>query len=82
MLRLNLPTFLVTIKKAIILFFQCVLMKCFALVMWGEKGLLPNNVCPRKNPLSEIKEQANVFYFVLVFFFISLVLLVVTIIMR
>lgn len=57
--------FLVTIKKAIILFFQCVLMKCFALVMWGEKrkSLLSNNVHPRKNPLSEIREQACVFCF-------------------
>lgn len=65
--RLNLPTFLVTIEKAIILFFQCVLMKCFALVLWEKKRLLPNNVCPRKIYFSEIRDQACVGVFFVVF---------------
>lgn len=54
MYRLHLPAFVVTIGKAVILFFQCILTKCSALVLQEKKKkpttirLLHNNVRPRK----------------------------------
>lgn len=63
MYRLHLPAFVVTIGKAVILFFQCILTKCSALVLQEKKKkpttirLLHNNVRPRKL-LSEVNRPA------------------------